>query len=58
MNGYKKNPWQAPPVFHHETLYKKVEKKNEHIHEHELVMEFKTNSNFAKFGSYYLKVDF
>jgi hypothetical protein len=31
INNKKKNPWQAPPITHQETVYSRKEKVNEDL---------------------------
>jgi hypothetical protein len=41
MNEKKKNPWQAPPITHYETVFITKEKRNEDIEPNKLRITFK-----------------
>lgn len=58
LNLKKKNPWQAPPITHYETVFNRKEKKNEDVKPMRLRVNFKTSEALKKSGASYLKLSF
>ena len=56
VNSKKANPWQAPPVYHFETVYIQKEKINEEIDPQALVIRMKPSEELIKSGGSYISV--
>ena len=48
LNNKKKNPWQAPPLFHHETVHIQKEKLNEDIQPNHVLIKFQPSEDLIK----------
>lgn len=57
VNQKKKNPWQAPPISHYETVFQKKEKVMEEVKQGSIKLLFKTSDTLKKSGAY-VKVSF
>ena len=55
LNHKKANPWQAPPITHHETVYTKKEKTNPDIKPQRIRIEYTPSEGIRKSGMSYIK---
>ncbi|CDW72042.1 UNKNOWN [Stylonychia lemnae] len=58
LNLKKKNPWQAPPITHYETMYTRKERRNDDIGPLKMRVCFKTTESLKKSGASYVKLYF
>jgi hypothetical protein len=58
VNSKKKNPWQAPPISHYETVFAKKEKVLADVKPGTVKLIFKTSDSLKKSGATYVKVSF
>jgi len=58
LNAKRKNPWQAPPLTHFETVFTKKEKINEDINPNTIRVSLKTSESLSKADASYLKISF
>jgi hypothetical protein len=58
LNLLRKNPWQAPPLTHEETIFTKKERVLSDIPEHQIRVSFKTSPALGKSGGSYIKLKF
>ncbi len=58
LNAKRKNPWQAPPLTHFETVFTKKEKINEDINPNTIRVSLKTSESLSKADASYLKLSF
>lgn len=56
LNLKRRNPWQAPPSTHFETVYNKKERVISELKPGQLKIEFTTNEALLKAGAGYLKI--
>lgn len=58
LNAKRKNPWQAPPLTHFETVFIKKEKIFEDIQHNQIRIELKTSESLSRADASYLKISF
>lgn len=58
LNEKRKNPWQAPPLSHMETVFIKKEKMIEDLQPNQIRVILKTHESLTKAGATYVKVKF
>ena len=56
LNQKRKNPWQAPPLTHQETVFSKQEKIMDEIPAHQIRISFTTTPSMAKMNASYMKL--
>ncbi len=56
LNAKRKNPWQAPPLTHSETIYTRQEKIIEGLNTNQVRLTFKTHESLQRVGADYVKI--